>query len=82
METEIKNKIIISIAGEDEILPYDQFALTFDSSEADVLNALRPMLREKYNVDIQDINGSWLYKTRKAVTNQNIHVIPNSTAGV
>ena len=78
---QIQNRIVVSIAGEDEFLDYERFNLTFDSAEVDVLNAIRPLIREKYNQDIQSTDGSWLYKTRKAVTNRNIHVIPNSTAG-
>jgi hypothetical protein len=78
---QIQNKIVVSVAGEDEFLDYERFSLTFDSTEQDVLNAIRPLILEKYNQDIQSHDGSWLYKTRKAVTNRNIHVIPNSTAG-
>lgn len=77
---QIQNKIIVSIAGEDEFLDYDRFGLNFDSSEQEVLEAIRPLIREKYSQDIQSDIG-WLYKTRKAITNRNIHVIPNSTAG-
>lgn len=76
-----RNKIIVSVAGEDEFFDYEELGLSFESPETDILSAIRPMIQEKYNQDIQDVSGSWLYKTRKAVTNQNIHVIPNSTAG-
>lgn len=81
MDTEVQNKIIVSVAGEDEFLDYASFGLTFDSSEQDVLNAIRPMIQEKYGVDLMSTDGSWLYKTRKALRNQNLHVIPNSVAG-
>lgn len=77
----VQDKIIISVSGEDEILDYSTYGLSFDSSESEVLEAIRPLIREKYQVDLKE-DGAWLYKTRKAVTNRNIHVIPNSTAGV
>jgi hypothetical protein len=77
----VTDKIIVAISGEDEFLNYSDFGLTFDSAEEDVLNAIHPMLLEKHGSNIKDVNGSWLYKTRKAVTNRNIYVIPNSTAG-
>jgi hypothetical protein len=77
----IQNKIIVSVAGEDEILDYDRFGLTFESSEQAVLAAIRPMIQEKYAVDLAGPGGAWLYKTRKALTSRNIHIIPNSTAG-
>jgi hypothetical protein len=78
--SEVTDKIILSIAGEDEFLSYEQFGLSFNSSDEEVLTAIRPMIQEKYNVDLRD-GSSWLYKTRKAVSNRNIHIIPNSTAG-
>ena len=78
---EIRGKLIISISGEDEILSYQTMGLTFESTEAEILEAVRPMIQEKYHVDLRDTDGDWLYKVRKAVTKQNIHLIPNSTAG-
>jgi hypothetical protein len=79
--TQITQKIIVSIAGEDEIIDYSTFGLSFDSSESEVLSAIQPFIKEKYETDIMSSTGSWLYKTRKASTSQNIHIIPNSTAG-
>ena len=80
-EAATTQKIIISIAGEDEIVDFESFGLTFDSSETEVLNAIAPFILEKYQIDLRSTTGSWLYKTRKATTSQNIHIIPNSTAG-
>lgn len=81
-ETQVQNRIIVSVAGEDEFIQYEQFGLSFDSTEQEVLTTIQPFIQEKHGVDIRDTNGSWLYKTRKAVTSRNIHVIPNSTAGM
>lgn len=78
---EVTDKIIVSVAGEDEFLDFNQFGLTFDSSEAQILQAVRPLIQEKYSVDLMGTHGDWLYKTRKALTHRNIHIIPNSTAG-
>lgn len=82
VRSEVNNKIVVSVAGEDEFIDYEQFGLSFDSAERDVLTAIRPFIREKYNTDLMSEGGDWLYKTRKATTSRNIHVIPNSTAGV
>ena len=76
---EVTNKIIVSIAGDDTILEYANLGLTFDSREEEVLAAIRPVIQEAHQMDIQD--GGWLYKVRKATNSRNIHVIPNSTAG-
>jgi hypothetical protein len=79
---EIREKIIVAVAGDDEILDYNTFGLTFDSTDAEVLTAIRPLVQERFNVDLQGPGGAWLYKTRKATNSRNIYVIPNSTAGV
>ena len=79
---EVRDKIIVAVAGEDTFLDYGEFGLNFDSPEDAVLRAIRPLIQEKHNVDLAGPGGGWLYKTRKAVTSRNIYVIPNSTAGV
>jgi hypothetical protein len=76
----ITDKIFIAVAGADFIVKYNDYGLTFDSSEVEFLEALRPAIQERYNVDIKDTSG-WLYKTRKASESRNVYLIPNSTAG-
>jgi len=78
----VTNKIIVSVSGEDDFIDYESFGLSFESDDNAVLVAIRPFILEKYGVDLNDERrGQWLYKTRKAISNRNIHVIPNSTAG-
>jgi len=79
--SQVTDRIIVAVAGDDLIVRYEDYGLTFDSSENDILSALRPMIREKFGSDIQDSYGAWLYKTRKATESKNIYLIPNSTAG-
>jgi hypothetical protein len=76
----ITNKLIIAISGEDMIIDYSDYGLTFNSNEQELLEAVRPAIQERFNTDIRDSSG-WLYKTRKATESQNIYLIPNSTAG-
>ena len=78
--SDVTNKIIIAVAGEDMIVNYEDYGLSFNSSETDFLDAVRPTVQERFNVDIKDSTG-WLYKTRKATESQNVYLIPNSTAG-
>ena len=77
---EVTNRVIVTVEGDDTILDYDLLGLNFDSSEQEVLEALRPVVRERHGVDLNDGNG-WLFKTRKATSSQNIYVIPNAIAG-
>jgi hypothetical protein len=78
--SDVTNKIVIAVAGEDMIVNYDDYGLSFDSNENDFLSAVRPAILERFSVDIQDSSG-WLYKTRKATESKNVYLIPNSTAG-
>ena len=79
----LTNKIIIAVAGEDMIVDYADYGLTFNSTEKEFLEALRPAISERFNTDIYDASGisGWLYKVRKANDSRNIYLIPNSTAG-
>ena len=78
--SDVTNKIIVCVNGADRFYDYEQFGLSFDSSDGDIIGAIRPAVRETFGVDI-GTGASSLYKTRKAVESRNIYVIPNSTAG-
>lgn len=80
MEVQVQNKVIVSVNGDDTIIAYEELGLNFDSSESEVLETLRPIIQERHGIDLSGSHG-WLFKTRKAMSSQNIHVIPNSTAG-
>jgi hypothetical protein len=83
--TDPTNKIVICVEnnGEDVYWNYEDFGLSFNSSEDQILRTLQGAIEETFNVSIRDsYSNQWLYKTRKAVNSQNIYLIPNSTAGV
>ena len=81
MPSAVNSKLIISVQGDDMIVDYNDFGINFDSSNDEILNAVRATVQERFGVDMRGTQGDWLYKTRKAVESQNIHLIPNSTAG-
>lgn len=78
---DLQNTLIIAVEGQDRHIPYADLALTFSSSTDDILEVVRPMIQEGFGVDIKDGYSGWLYKVQKATNNQNIYIIPNSTAG-
>lgn len=80
MTDPVTNKIIVSAGTRDLFLDYADYGLSFESTESEILTAVNSVVREQLNVDLQD-EGDWLYKIRKAIDSQNIHVIPNSVAG-
>lgn len=77
IQPDTRDKIIVTIEGQDWIKDLSRFGLTFDSSEAEVKDAIVPAIEEEFGVNIR--SG---YKMRKATNSQNIHLIPNSVAGV
>jgi hypothetical protein len=81
MTTDITDKIIVCVDGADRFYDYDQFGLSFNSSESEILSAIRPAVQETFGVDLGS-SGNAFYKTRKAVDSRNTYVIPNSTAGL
>lgn len=71
-----RNKVIVTVDGNDYTRDYTALGISFESSDSEIMSAIAPIIQEEYGVDIRN-----LYKIRKAVNSQNIHIIPNSTAG-
>jgi hypothetical protein len=71
-----RERLFVTIEGQDWQRSLEELNLTFDSSEQEIMDAIVPLIQEEFNTDIRD-----LYKIRKATNNQNIFIIPNSTAG-
>ena len=69
--------IFVIINGEEFQTPLENIGLTFESSNDELMSKIIEIVKETYDTDITD-----LYKINKAVTNRNIFVIPNSTAGM
>lgn len=78
--SDVTNRLIVAVSGEDWIVPYEDYDLNFHSSEEEILNRVAPAVQEMFGVDLGS-SGNWLYKTRKATQSGNIYIIPNSTAG-
>lgn len=80
---DVHDKIIVCVDGSDFIRDLNEVGISFDAPESEIRDAIRPIIREEKGVDIYDEdNNAWLYKIRKSVDSRNIHVIPNSTAGL
>jgi len=76
VESDIQNKIFVTINGQDWQKDIEELGLTFDATEEEIMNKIVPVIQEQFNEDISD-----LYKVRKATNTHNIFIIPNSTAG-
>lgn len=75
------SEVIVTIEGQDSRIPMESLGLTMESAERDILNAIRPMMREMRNLDIADDDGEMSYTVRKALNSNSIYVYPKPVAG-
>jgi len=78
---EVRNEVVVTVGGRDVRIPLDSLSLTMDSSERDVLNAIRTVVQSRENVDIQDDTGVFSFSVRKALNSNTIYVYPKPVAG-
>ena len=72
----VTHKVFVTIDGQDWQRNLSDVGLSFDSSEAEIMDVIVPLIEEEFDTNIRD-----LYKIRKATNNENIFIIPNSVAG-
>lgn len=77
----VRNEVVITVEGEDTIIPMDSLGLNIDSAERDILNAIRPVMRERRNLDIADDDGEYTYTIRRARNSQTLYIYPKPVAG-
>ena len=83
MSGEITNSLIISIEGKDVVMTLEEANVEFDQTESEILTIIAPRIKEGFDVDIiDDEDGTNLYKINKSIESKNIHLIPQSTAGI
>lgn len=78
---EVRNEVIITVNGNDIRVPMDPLDLTIDSTERDILNAVRPIIQGREGIDIQDDTGVYGYTVRKAMNSNSIYIYPKPVAG-
>lgn len=71
-----REKIFITVEGEEVQISLADAGIDFDDSESNIMDRVAPMVEEQTGVDITDS-----YKIRKMLNNRNIFIIPNSVAG-
>lgn len=78
---EVRNEVVITVNGNDTRIPMGSLSLTIDSSERDILNAVRPIIQGREGLDIQDDTGVYSYTVRKASNSNTIYIYPKPVAG-
>jgi hypothetical protein len=75
-----EGKIIVTVESEDIELTFDQLGVTFDSSSAEILAAVQPVVLERTGVNILEDDDT-LYTVKKADNSGNVYIFPKSPAG-
>lgn len=69
--------VIITLEGRDIPLSLESLGLTMDSTEREVLDAVRGVVNE----NLTDEDGEYSFTVRKAMNSSNIYVYPKPVAG-
>ena len=75
------NEVIITLEGRDTRIPMASLGLTMESTEREILAAVRPAMTEMGGADIADEHGDMTYTVRKAMNSNTIQVYPKPGAG-
>lgn len=78
---EALHEVWITLDGRDVKVSMDNLNITMDSTERDILTAVRGLIMEENGVDINDEYGNVAYVVRKALNTDVIHVYPKPVAG-
>ena len=74
-------EIIITMEGQDTNIPMRSLELNIDSTEGQVLSAIRPLMQEQRGLDISDTRGEMSYAVRYARNSNKIYIYPKPVAG-
>lgn len=73
--------IIITLESSDKTYQYEDYGVTYDSSNDEIISALQGTLLEEegFNLQSEYADGNWTVK--RADNSRNIYIFPKSTAG-
>jgi hypothetical protein len=77
-ETQVQaNNVVVTLDGRDVTLTQESLGLTMESTERQVLDAVRAVVEE----NLTDEDGEFSFTVRKAMNTNTIHVYPKPVAG-
>lgn len=78
VQVDREGKIIVTLGSNELNLNYDDYALNIDSSDSDIISALKPVFEEE-GIALDEINQAYVVK--RQVDSGNTYIFPKSTAG-
>jgi len=81
MTDELRNEVVVTLEGRDISTPMESLGVSMDSTQTEILDAVRGIVQEAEGVDISDDAGEYSYTVRKADNSGTIYVYPKPVAG-
>lgn len=73
--------IIVTLESKEKLYSYSDLGLSYDSSDEEILSALRGILVEQEGVDIEEEYEDGYFTIKRLEDDQKIRIFPKSTAG-
>lgn len=77
----LRNEVVVTMDGRDIAIPLGSLGVTLQSSDREILDAIRPVMQNREGADIADARGEFSYSVRKAINSNTIYVYPKPVAG-
>ena len=74
-------EIIITLSSTERHFAFDRLGLTFNSTDSEILNAIKPVILEEEGFDMDDREDEY-FTVKKVESSGNCYVFPKSVAGL
>lgn len=73
--------ITVVLSNDEKHYEFEALGVTFESTDAEILDALYPVLMEEEGFNIKEEQAEGYYTLKRQQDSKNIFVFPKSTAG-
>lgn len=81
MVRQAPGEIIVTLASTEKHYTYAQLGVGYNSTDKEILDALKPVLLEEEGFNIEEEQEDGYFTLKRVDSSQNIFVFPKSTAG-
>lgn len=75
-------EIIVTLESNEKHFNQEDFGVTIDSTDQQILDAVAPAILEEFGVNLKEDQGDYIYIVKKVSESGNIFVFPKSPAGL
>ena len=75
-------EVIVTLSSTEKHYDFESLEINFDSTDEEVLEALKPVLMESEGFDIDEEYEDGYFTIKRVEDSENIYVFPKSTAGL